>query len=146
MTYVQETRGKRPWLAALLSFVHPGLGHLYLREWVRSLLWFSLVITTALLLVPPDIVPETTSLESFTQFSQQMPMEAVLALAIVTVMSMLDAYWTASRTTGQRARDAEDDPGQRCPNCGREVDADLEFCHWCTTEIESETGDEPSRA
>lgn len=28
-----------------------------------------------------------------------------------------------------------DDGTITCPNCGKEVDADMEFCHWCTTEF-----------
>lgn len=26
-------------------------------------------------------------------------------------------------------------PALDCPNCGREVDAELDFCHWCTEEL-----------
>ena len=37
----QQTE-KRPLVAALLSFLQPGLGHLYLREWLRAILWAGL--------------------------------------------------------------------------------------------------------
>jgi len=138
--------GKRPWLAALLAFVHPGLGHVYLREWLRALLWFGLVLTTASFLVPEGIMPETLTVESLRQFSEALPLEAVLALATVTVMSMVDAYWIANRGNQQRQETKE---GVRCPNCGRDVDEDIDFCHWCTTELdgdEADETDEPSRA
>ncbi|MFB6179861.1 MAG: DUF6677 family protein [Halorientalis sp.] len=137
---------KRPWLAALLAFIHPGLGHVYLREWIRALLWFGLVLTTASFLVPPDIVPQTVTVDSLMQMSRAMPIESAVALASITLMSMIDAYWMAQQ--GNRQRQATDD-GTRCPNCGREVDADLDFCHWCTAELDTtdtESTDEPTRA
>ncbi|WP_250137713.1 zinc ribbon domain-containing protein [Halorientalis salina] len=137
---------KRPWLAALLAFVHPGLGHVYLREWLRALLWFGLVLTTASFLVPEGIVPETISVESIRQMSEALPLEAVLGLATITIMSMVDAYWIANRRNEQRQETVE---GVRCPNCGRDVDEDLDFCHWCTTQLdadETDGADEPSRA
>lgn len=34
----------RPWLAALLAWVVPGLGHLYLRRWVRSAVFAAVVL------------------------------------------------------------------------------------------------------
>jgi hypothetical protein len=37
----QQTE-RRPVVAALLSFLQPGLGHLYLREWLRAVLWAGL--------------------------------------------------------------------------------------------------------
>lgn len=142
---MQGTARKRPWLAALLAFIHPGLGHVYLREWVRALLWFGLVLTTASLLVPQGIVPETTSIESFMQMSQQLPTEAVLGLVTITILSMVDAYWMASRSNEQQHKE---ETGARCPTCGRDVDEDLDFCHWCTTELnpDDDGSEEPSRA
>jgi hypothetical protein len=35
----------RPWLAALLAWACPGLGHVYLRRWVRGLAFTVLVLT-----------------------------------------------------------------------------------------------------
>jgi predicted RNA-binding Zn-ribbon protein involved in translation (DUF1610 family) len=131
---VEGTARKRPWLAALLAFVHPGLGHVYLREWARALLWFALVLTSASLLIPEAIVPETFSLEALRTMSREMPVEAVLVLAGITVLSMVDAYWVASRNN-QASRETE--TGVRCPNCGREVDETIDFCHWCTTRLDA---------
>ena len=28
--------------------------------------------------------------------------------------------------------EAGESPDVTCPSCGRETDADLDFCHWCT--------------
>ncbi len=47
---------KRPWLAALFAFVYPGLGHIYLRQWLRAILWFGFVILTAFLFIPQDVI------------------------------------------------------------------------------------------
>ena len=38
---------RRGVIAAVLGFVYPGLGHVYLRKWVRALSWFVLAIATA---------------------------------------------------------------------------------------------------
>lgn len=35
----------RPWLAALLAWIFPGLGHLYLRRWVRAAVFAAVVLT-----------------------------------------------------------------------------------------------------
>jgi hypothetical protein len=124
---------KRPWLAALLAFVQPGLGHVYLRAWVRALLWFGLWVVTVLFIAP---IPEAgggvveTLLRAMSAFGA-LSLEASLAIVSVTVFSTLDAYWLAARTNEYR-----DPESPRCPNCGHEVDADLEFCHWCTEPLE----------
>lgn len=133
------SRPRSPLLAGLLSFLQPGLGHLYLRAWLRALLWFGLWVATVLFVVPTTgganvldaLVRTVTSIADRS-------LEVTLALASVTVFSTLDAYWLASR------RNYYADPDEpRCPHCGNEVDADLEFCHWCTRPIEWENEGEP---
>jgi len=47
---------KRPWLAAALAFVYPGLGHAYLRSWLRAFIWFLLGVMTAALVTPEPVV------------------------------------------------------------------------------------------
>jgi len=139
------TSEKRPWLAALLAFVHPGLGHVYLREWARALLWFGLVLTSASLLVPASAAPAELSLEAFRTASQAVDPATVFVLAGITALSMIDAYWIANRSS--QGEGAEGDSAT-CPNCGKEIDSDIDFCHWCTTEFDagSEESEEPSRA
>lgn len=128
------SRPRNPLIAGLLSFLQPGLGHLYLRAWVRALLWFGLWAATVFLVVPTssganivDVLVQTVVAVA------DQPLEVTLALASVTVFSTLDAYWLCSRQNPYRN---PDEP--RCPHCGNEVDADLEFCHWCTRPIEWE--------
>ena len=119
----------------MLGLVYPGLGHVYLREWARALLWFGLIILTGSLMIPDGVYPTTLTVDSLMQMSRAMPLRAVIALSAVTGMNMVDAYILASRTneTSQRAA-----TGTQCPSCGRDVDPDLEFCHWCTTKLNGE--------
>jgi hypothetical protein len=130
---VAETGRKRPILAAVLGLVYPGLGHVYLREWARALLWFGLIVLTGSLLIPDSAIPTTLTVDSMMQMSRAMPLRAVVALSAVTGMNMVDAYILASRTNETSQRVAE---GTQCPSCGRDVDPDLEFCHWCSTELD----------
>ena len=129
---MSETGRKRPWLAALLAFVYPGLGHVYLREWLRAILWFGLVVSTTTLLVGGDVMPDELSIEAFVAASQALPLEASIALLAITVLSMADAYWMAT----QENQATEVVEGDTCPNCGQELDDDLEFCHWCTPRLQ----------
>lgn len=124
----------RPWLAVLLAFLYPGLGHVYLREWLRALVWFFLNMTSFALLMPESAVPETFGVDPLLRAAENFPPEAALALASITVFSMIDAYWIANRDTG----DAEATAATTCPSCGKDVDPDLDFCHWCTERIAPE--------
>jgi len=119
----------------MLSFLQPGLGHLYLRAWVRAVLWFALWFGTLTVAVPSAGPGGLLALVERTLGAlASLPSEAVLALASVTLFSTLDAYWLAARARS-RARDSEESAAT-CPHCGREVDADLDFCHWCTEPID----------
>lgn len=124
-----STRTRRPWLAVLLAFVYPGLGHVYLREWGRALLWFTLAIGAVVLLVPTSSPDGPTGLDAILA-GDGIPLAAILALATITGFSMLDAYRLA---LGQSAVD-----GDHCPSCGREIDPTLEFCHWCTESLDGD--------
>lgn len=127
---MQTRKRRQPWVAVLLAFVYPGLGHVYLREWGRALLWFVLAVGSVVLLAPAPDTGEATGLGALVRASQQVPVTALLALASVTVFSMFDAYLLAVR------RPREQD-GASCPHCGREIDGDIDFCHWCTEPIEA---------
>ena len=122
-----ETR-KRPWLAALLALVYPGLGHVYLRSWLRALLWFGMVVLTVVLFVPEAAMASVTSLAELEAAISMIPIEATIALVTVTAFNIFDAYWLA-RQENVRAE------GLHCPYCGRPVDEELTFCHWCTSEF-----------
>ena len=147
----QTKSGKRPWLGALLAFFLPGLGHVYLREWIRSLMWFAFVVSAVLLFVPmPDGMVATAesggvegAWSAAMAATEDLPLEAVLPIFVVRIFSAIDAYWLALRSqTVVGGDDGED--GEPCPACGRPVDEELDFCQWCTTPLpgrEGENGD-----
>ncbi len=131
---------KRPWLAAMLA-LQPGLGHAYLRSWIRAVLWFGLWAATVMVVVPAPGVPATEPvafLQGLATGIQGLEFEATLALVSVTAFSVLDAYWLGARNAARQEQFAD---AFQCPACGRETDPNLEFCHWCTTEFESPEDD-----
>lgn len=144
---------KRPWLAALLAFLYPGLGHLYLRAWLRALAWFLLAMLTAALVVPESVISamESGGLEALLAATESLPPEVLAPLFVVRGLNVLDAYLLARRGDAPDSGEAS----ATCPNCGRDLDADLDFCPWCThrldegTEgeeegVEGENGSEPT--
>ena len=134
-------RRRRPWLAAVLAFVYPGLGHVYLREWLRALLWFLLWVSTALW-VFEDTAVEDGGIDAVLQAWNSLPLWAAGALLAVTVFCIVDAYWLASQgedaptARGTAAATGTDDAEStdRCPNCRRRIEDDYDFCPWCATE------------
>jgi len=130
-----DTGRKRPWLAALLAFIYPGLGHVYLREWLRALLWFGLVFSTTTLLIDDSLMAplsDGVSVDALLTVTRNVPMEASVVLFAITAFSMADAFYMATRGNAE----AEVAEGATCPHCGKELEDDLDFCHWCTTELD----------
>lgn len=113
----------RPWLAAVLSLVLTGLGHLYLRSWFRAIAWFGLLAGITYLYVPEAVV--SAPLEA--GLTEVAPAFVVVGLATV------DAYLRARQLNA----DAAVADQERCPHCGRPTDPTLSFCHWCTAEFDS---------
>lgn len=131
---------RRPVIAALLSALQPGLGHLYLREWVRAVAWAGLWFVTVGVLVRTTGVALGTGellavLVGFVGALDGLPLGATLAPVAVAAFATFDAFWLAARNN--RRLDAATDA---CPHCGRELDRSLEFCHWCTTRLDEESG------
>ena len=131
---------KRPWLAAALSVLIPGLGHLYLRLWGRALLWLGLSILASFLVFPSGALPSSASVDAILSASNALSPQATVLIFGVSMLCVIDAYMMAQRinnllTRTQRINDGESP--RRCPNCGKELDPDIEFCHWCTTELET---------
>ncbi|WP_254537337.1 zinc ribbon domain-containing protein [Halomarina litorea] len=138
---------RRPWLAAVLAVLYPGLGHVYLREWLRALLWFLLALSTAMLVVPDSAV-QGGGLEAILEAQATLPPVAMAALIGVTLFSVVDAYWLASRggtpSVGGREGETDDEGNVRCPNCRRTVDGEeYGFCPWCAAELEPTGGAAP---
>ncbi len=133
---------KRPWLAALLAFVYPGMGHAYLRQWLRALLWFGFAVATAIAFIPPDTFQAVEAGGGFAAYSdavEGLGTDVVLPILIVQACNIVDAYWSALRGNRASARTSSGDDGTRCPHCRRSIDDDLDFCHWCTNPIDTDT-------
>jgi hypothetical protein len=123
-----DTRDPHPAVAVVLALVYPGMGHVYLRRWGRALLWFTLTFLTITLTVPATAFEDVETAAGVVSAFQSLPLSTYAALLGVTVGSVGDAYVLASH------RSTTD--GHHCPSCGKELDEDLDFCHWCTQRLD----------
>lgn len=138
---------RRSIVASLLAFIYPGLGHVYLRAWLRALAWFGLALVTAAMVVPESALAafRTGGVSGLMEASQSFPLEVTLSLLVVRVLNVIDAYLTGLQDTAEPAEETES--AGSCPECGRELDEDIDFCPWCTTKLDGgEDGDEPDGA
>lgn len=136
---------KRALIAGLLSVVYPGVGHLYLREFVRAFAWFGVAFLTALFVVPESAVTafENGGVSAFLEASRDLPSGAFLALFMVRALNVIDAVRLGLRSEMEpEPPEVEPEEGASCPHCGKELDEDLAFCPWCSTRLEPETGPE----
>jgi hypothetical protein len=135
----------KPLLAALLGIAVTGLGHLYLRRWLRALGWMGATVAASALLIPDT----TRSAISPGTLNNSL---MIFPVILISAVSALDAYliarakqlaarnkWigTNEDITTQAFGTEKDGTTATCPGCGKSVDPDLSFCHWCTTEFES---------
>ena len=153
------TQGKRPWLAALLGTLATGLGHFYLRRWGRGLGWFVLAVLVSLFFVPADAAQAL--LDGGGDPVTLLPVFAVGIASVVDAYLLARRTRSArtAATAGSGVGDAEPegsevtledrpqpaagaadpagvDDGEACPNCGKDLDPDLDFCPWCTARLE----------
>lgn len=117
-------RSKRPWLAALMAVLVTGLGHLYLREWFRAAMWYGFAFSAALLFIPESTV------RAVIESGARPPLAEIAPILTVQALSVIDAYRLARRRKAMAGK-------VPCPHCGRPLDEDLQFCHWCTTPLEA---------
>jgi len=120
---------KRPWLAALLGVLATGVGHVYLRRWRRALGWVVALFGVTALFVDPAAIEAVAA-------GNAVDPVTIAPTLLVASLSALDAYLLAhAHNAVARMVDPERQRTQ-CPTCGRELDDDLEFCHWCATEVD----------
>jgi len=120
---------KRPWLAALLAVLATGLGHLYLRRWRRALGWLTALLGVSYLFVDPAAMEAVSTVG-------EVDLVALAPVLVVGSLSALDAYLLAHAQNALATVTATPEGDlEHCPNCRKEVDPDLEFCHWCTAEL-----------
>jgi hypothetical protein len=110
-----------------------GVGHLYLRRWRRAAAWFLVVLGATAALLAVFVLPElggiadpgaVTAIEP-----SSLPGIVVWPVFVLLLFSTLDAHRLA--TVAPRAGD-----GPTCPSCGKAADPELDFCPWCTIELE----------
>lgn len=126
---------KRPWLALLLTVLVPGLGHVYLKLWLRALLWLVLYVAASTYVLPDSATPDALSLDAFVAASEAVPTDAALLILGISAICLVDVYILTAHINS-RVRPTDGSAHAVCPNCGKELDEDLSFCHWCTTELD----------
>jgi len=131
-----------PLLAGLLGTVVTGLGHLYLRRWLRAIGWLGVTVVASVLFIPESMGSGISS-GTFSDFL------SILPIVLISAASALDAYLIAKsrlQTDGDGPTDTVGatgaDESPTCPACGKPFDPELGFCHWCTTEFEVVDGTE----
>jgi hypothetical protein len=125
---MERNSRKRPWLAAVLGTLATGAGHVYLRRWKRAFGWLAVAVAAAMLLVQP------AEMQAFVDGTG--PVEPLYPVLSVVLVSAFDAYLVA-RAQNAAARRAVEPDGTvtNCPQCGKELDDDIDFCPWCTAEL-----------
>jgi hypothetical protein len=135
---------RRSLVASILALIYPGLGHVYLRAWLRAIAWFVVALIAAAMVMPESAYAayEANGFSGLLEVSQNLPMDVLLSMTVIRVLNALDAYLTGLQTVAKEA--AEPDAANTCPECGKELDEDLDFCPWCTTRLEPEDGEAPT--
>lgn len=141
----------RALLAAGLSVFLPGAGHALIRDWFRAALFAGLFLSAMILFVPIDQLMAAGPVTSFGDAVEQA--NAVTAetdpivqffLSFISLFAAIDATF---RALGFPPGSGDDADEPTCPECGKEIDTDLEFCHWCTARLETEaSGEEPAHS
>jgi hypothetical protein len=143
----------------VLALLLPGLGHVYQRRYLRGLGWAVAFVAAVTLLIPPETVRALADAGLLGAPPSSVDPLVLLPSSAVGIASTVDAYALARRARGRGRRgrdrdgadvdvdvddhDDDDDDGGAgvdpegtaaagdCTHCGRELDADLEFCPWC---------------
>jgi hypothetical protein len=126
---------RRAVVAALLALLAPGLGHAYLRAWVRAVSWFLLAVAAVVIVLPESTfgAVESGGIEAAIEASASLPSTVYLASLTVRVANALDAWLFALRDP--TAEESGSEGVADCPQCGGDLDEDLDFCPWCTTRL-----------
>jgi len=122
-----------------------GVGHLYLRRWRRATAWFAVVVGATAALIATFVLPGLGGLGDPTAVAaiepSSLPSVVVWPVFALLLLSTLDAHRLATATPPAAAGDHP-----ACPSCGKELDRDIDFCPWCTAELEwVEPGSENQR-
>lgn len=141
------------WIRALaaagLSLLFPGAGHVIVRDWGRALLFSSLFVLSLVLLLPVEqlwVVANEGSVGSVGAMTE-MQAEAVAITEEETGMveqftlsflALFAAIHASVQALGLTDAPGSGDDVPACPHCGKPLDEDLTFCHWCTTRLDGD--------
>ena len=121
--------------AVIGAIIYPGVGHLVLRAWRRAFAWFGISFLTAYVAILLSDVPvsELRTVEDALEIQAMLPWQATAAILFVSVLNVVDVYRVATRDSPE----SEEPEGPTCPNCGGELDEELDFCPWCTERLDA---------
>jgi len=93
-------------------------------------------MVTAAMVVPESAITafQQNGIDGLVTASRSFSLEVMGSLLVVRALNVLDAYLTGLRQERATVQSPDDDVA-RCPNCGGELDEELDFCPWCTTEL-----------
>ncbi|MBZ6494733.1 zinc ribbon domain-containing protein [Natrinema longum] len=130
----------RALLAAGLSVIMPGAGHVLVRDWLRAALFAGLFLSVSAFFLPIDQLtaagPITSYDEAFEQATIMAEETDVMAQFFLSFIALFAAVDSAFRALGYLPGGNTETDESTCPECGKEIDEDLAFCHWCTTRLE----------
>ncbi|ELY44363.1 zinc ribbon domain-containing protein [Natronorubrum sulfidifaciens] len=126
------------WLRAIaaagLSVLMPGAGHALIRDWLRALVFAGLYFSAIWFFFPTEMIAAAGSMsEAMDILSAETDTIDQFVLSFLVLFAAIDATF---RAAGFPPTSNNDGDGPSCPQCGKELDDDLEFCHWCTTRLE----------
>lgn len=137
------------WIRALaaagLSIFLPGAGHALIRDWGRAIVFAGLFAAALVVFLPGEQLWTAVSAGSYAAvpdiLETETTMLAQFTLSFLALFAAIDAGIQAlglapGQGRGASRPGAADEP--TCPNCGKTLDEDLDFCHWCTTRLEPE--------
>lgn len=140
-----------PLLAVLLGTAVTGLGHLYLRRWLRALGWVGVIVATTALFVPESMLSVLSSGTITNPLS-------LLPVIFVGITSVIDAYLIArlqqmtqkmietTNVTSKKPTMSDNGTHATCSICGNDVTPSLGFCQWCTAEFDDINGNTPNKS
>ncbi len=134
------------WLRALaaagLSVLLPGAGHALIRDWVRALVFSGLFISALVIFMPTDQVAAAGSVtDGMDVVTEETSTASQFVFSFIILFAAIDATFRAMGFP-PNGSSADADDGPSCPECGKELDGDLTFCHWCTTRLEPQEADD----
>jgi len=129
------------WLRALaaggLSVLFPGAGHAIIRDWLRALVFAGLYLSAIVLFLPSfdQLAAAGSMAERAELLGTEIDTIGQFVLSFVVLFAAIDATFRAlGFPPGSNGAGGADGP--TCPQCGKELDEDLAFCHWCTARLE----------